>query len=145
MLQTALNTARATRDVELEQASKAHQTYDDALEQELEGEAALSQLDGDMVGTAVEVSLVEGLDASYEDIERLRDLSVSHAAHDEGMDWMAKIANAEAVAQKAKAEFTNSEMKLEMLQHQEKELKAALKELHDAKNALMMKQWEKTE
>jgi len=141
MLHKALDTARATRDVEFERSAAAHQAFDDALEEKLEDQAALSKLDNEAMGTANQVSMVEGLDASYEDTERLRDMSVGHAAHDEGMDWMNKIANAESAAAKAKAEFTSAERKLEVLAHNEKDLKVALHGLHDAKNALMMKKW----
>jgi len=142
MLMKALDTARATRDVEIEQACAAHETFDGAMEEELEGKAALQQIDGDVIGAIQEAGMVEGLDAPYEDTERLRDLSVAHAAHDEGMDWMAKVMNAENVAAKARQDFTGAERKVEQLQKNEAELKAALKELHDAKNTLMRKQWE---
>ena len=143
MLSKALDTARATRDVEMEQASKAHQVFDEAMQEELEAEATLHQFQEDEIGSAQQAGMVEGLDATYEDTERLRDLSVAHAAHDERMDWMNKVTNAEQVAAKAKLEFTSAERKLNQLEQNEAELKAALKELHDTKNELMMKQWEK--
>ena len=82
--------------------------------------------------------MVEGWE---EDTERLRDLSVAHAAHDQGMDWMARVREAERVANQAKMDFTSAEHKVEQLQQNEAELKAALKELHMAKNELLMNQW----
>ena len=126
----------------MERASEAHSTFDQAMKEELEGQEHLQQLDKDVIGAVQQAGMVEGMDDTYEDMERLRDLSVAHAAHDEGMDWMAKVMNAENVAAKARQEFTGAETKLEQLQQNEAELKAALKELHDAKNTLLMKQWE---
>lgn len=142
MLHKALDIARAKRDVELEHSAAAEQTFADAMEEKLQDEAALHRLDGDVMGSVNQVGMVEGLDASYEDTERLRDLSVTHAASDEQMDWMSKVKTAENVAARAKEEFTTSERKLEELEQTEAELKAALKELHEAQNDLKMKQWQ---
>lgn len=143
MLHKALDTARAVRDVELELASKAQQTFADALEEKLENEATLERLDGDVAGTTNQVSLVEGLDDGYEDVERLRDLSVAHAAHDEGMDWRSKVAHAESIVAKAKEEIAKAERKLALLEPTEERLKRALSELHVAQNTLRMQQWGK--
>ena len=142
MLQKALDTARAKRDVELEHVTEAQKTYDEAMKEEMAGEAALHQMEDDIVGSIQQAGMVEGLDETYEDMERLRDLSVVHAAHDQGMDWMAKVHEAERVAQKARMDFTSAEYKVEELKQNEAELKAALKELHIAKNTLLMNQWE---
>jgi hypothetical protein len=141
MLHKALDTARAQRDVEFEHSSSARQTFATALGEEMESEAAFIQANADIKGATNQVNMVEGLDAAYEDTERLRDLSVVHAAHDEEQDWMVKVKNAESIASQAKLEFQNAERKLQELEQQEVELKQALKELHVAKNALMMKKW----
>lgn len=142
MLSKALDTARAKRDVEMEHSANAHKVYDAAMAEEMEGEVALKQIDEDVIGSIQQAGMVEGLDATYEDMERLRDLSVAHAAHDHGMDWMAKVQHAERVARKARTEFRNAERKLCELEENEADLKAALKELHNAKNTLLMNQWE---
>jgi hypothetical protein len=142
MLHKALDTARAKRDVEMEHVLEAHKVYDEAKTEEMVGEAALHQMSDDIHGSIQQAGMLEGLDETYEDTERLRDFSVAHAAHDQGMDWIAKVQEAERVAQKARMDFANAEHKLEELEQNEAELKAALKELHNAKNTLLMHQWE---
>lgn len=141
MLHKALDTARAVRDVEEENSFRARQTYTDALEEKLENEAALGRLDGDVLGTTSQVSLVEGLGSGYDDIERVRDLAVAHAAHDQIRYWQTKLSHAEQVAAQAKQEFTKAENKLSVVEKTEKTLKNALGELHVAQNTLRMQQW----
>lgn len=143
LLTKALATARAKRDVENEHIDSSHKLYDQAMADELECEAVLHIVEEEAAAAENMVSMLETTDDDYEDLERLRDLSVAHAAHHQGEDYRAACLNAEQVALKAKEEMLNAQDSLHRLEQSESELKAALLELHKAKNDLQMRNWAK--
>lgn len=145
MLTKALATARAKRDVDNEHIEASHRLYDEAMADELECEATLHMMGDEAVAAEHMVNMLETIDNDYEDMERLRDLSVAHAAHHQEQDMRAACANAERVALKAKEEMLNAEDSLHMLEKSERELKAALKELTGARQDLQRRMWQQKE
>jgi hypothetical protein len=147
MLTKALATARAKRDVDNEHMEASHRLYDEAMADELECEATLHMVEGEAVAAEHMVNMLEtiGNDNDYEDMERLRDLSVAHAAHHQEQDMRAACANAERVALKAREEMLNAKDSLHVLEKSERELKAALKELTGARQDLQRRLWQQKE
>jgi ribosome-associated translation inhibitor RaiA len=145
MLSKALATARAKRDVDNEHIEASHKLYDEAMADELECEATLHMVQEEAVAAEHMVNMLETIDNVYEDLERVRDLSVAHAAHHQEQDIQTACTNAEQVALKAKQDMLNAEDSLHMLEKSEQELKAALKELQKAKQDLQMRTWQQKE
>lgn len=145
MLTKALATARAKRDVDNEHMEASHRLYDEAMADELECEATLHMVHDEAVAAEHMVNMLETIDNDYEHLERVRDLSVAHAAHHQEQDIKAACANAEQVALKAKAEMRSAEKSLHTLENSEQELKAALKELHEARQDLQRRIWQQKE
>ena len=144
LLTKALATARAKRAVENEHIDASHKLFDQALADELEYEAALHIVEEEATAAENMVSMLETtIDDAYEDLERLRDMSVAHAAHHQQEDYRAACLNAHQVALKAKEEMLNAEDSLHQLEQSENDLKVALLELHRAKNDLQMRKWAK--
>jgi hypothetical protein len=143
LLTKALATTRAKRDVENEHIDASHKLYDQAMADELKCEAILHIVEEEAAAAENMVSMLETTDDDYEDLERLRDLSVAHAAHHQQEDYRAACLNAHQVALKAKEEMMNAQDSLHKLEQSESDLKAALLELHKAKNDLQMQNWAK--
>jgi hypothetical protein len=93
------------------------------------------------VGAAEQAALIESIDAAYEDLERLRDLSVVHAARHLEEDTSAQIVEAQFQELDAKMKREYAVDLLKQLEQNEEELKALLKGLKDSKNELAMKKW----
>ena len=143
LLTKALATARAKRAVENEHVDASHKLHDQAMADELEYESALHMIEEEAVAAENMVSMLETIDDDYEDLERLRDMSVAHAAHHQEEDYRAACLNAHQVALKAKEDMMNAQDSLNQLEQSENDLKAALLELHKAKNDLQMRKWAK--
>ena len=89
-----------------------------------------------------EAAMVENIDAGYEDLERLRDLSVSHAAHQLEEDARDLLVEATFQELKAEEEQHDAMELLSMLEQNEQLLKATIKELRGEKNEEAREKWE---
>ena len=143
MLEKALETTRATRDIQNEHASEAATKLKQAENEEDDAEISLKAAHERVETSEGQTAMIETLDGDYEDEERLRDLSVMHAAHQEEIDLEAIVNSAHAMATQAREELEEANDSLELLAKYETELKATLKEMRLAKQKLAMKEWEK--
>jgi hypothetical protein len=95
----------------------------------------------DAAASEREAALLESIDADYEDRERLRDLSVAHAATHLEEDL--KDLSVEAQFHELKAEVRKEEAEelLHQLEQQERDLKATMEELQNYKKEKNVEKW----
>jgi hypothetical protein len=123
-----------------------------ASDDKMRAHALHEQAQAEAMSAEREAALIESFDAGYEDMERLRDLSVAHASHDlendaEELEMYSSFKELEASAKKEKADIL-----LKLLERNETVLKYSLKQLRDyhykkaAEEWVKAKEeWEKTE
>jgi hypothetical protein len=92
---------------------------------------------------AFEAQLVESMDAQYEDLERLRDMAVQHAAAGEEKDLLAIVESAKKAEENAMKDVESIEKQFKQLQLGEQELKGMLHELRNLKNEKKIHEWHK--
>jgi len=125
-----------------EELDRAHEELVEA-DAELERVQALEkEAHGDAAGAELEASLLESIDAAYEDMERVRDMSVSHASHhleddlkDAEIDSIYKPMEAEDREEKAAETLDRLDANL-------KELRNSVQLLREEKRQRAMKEWD---
>lgn len=125
-----------------EKLSEANEHLQHALGDLEQAQALQDQARGDAAWSEDEASMVESLDAGYEDLERLRDLSVSHAAHQLEEDCRDQVVEATFQELKAESEVEDATELLRMLEENEAHLKAIIQQMREEKNHELKQQWE---
>jgi hypothetical protein len=144
MLEKALNTVAAKRYVEFERESDSSIKIKDALDEAILAEDELHIAHGVAKGAEDQATMVESYDATYEDTERLRDLSVAHAAHRIEKDVAEILKNANAAGANAMNDFLDAERSIQDLESKERLLKVALEEFLNVKRERAIAGWEKS-
>lgn len=93
------------------------------------------------MGAEREAKIIDSIDDAYEDLERVRDLAVSHADHHleedmKDLEIVSTLEEAEAFSKQAEATRL-----LQQLEQNEAELKTMLNELKSLKKDMLMKAW----
>jgi len=99
-----------------------------------QAQALQEEAHGDAEWAEDEAAMVESLDAGYEDMERLRDLSVTHAAQQLEEDARDMVVEATFQELKAEAEQEDAAVLLQKLEQNERLLKVAIQELREEKS-----------
>lgn len=107
-----------------------------------QAQALQEEAHGDAEWSKDEAAMVESLEAGYEDLERLRDLSVTHAAHHLEEDARDLVLEATFQELKAEAEQEDAAELLRKLEQNEAVLKATIQQLREEKNAALKEKWE---
>jgi hypothetical protein len=152
ILEKAVDVADLQRHKQMEIIDEAQKEMIHASDDKMRAHALHEQAQAEAMSAEREAALLESLDAGYEDMERLRDLSVAHASHDlendaEEHELYSSFKELEASAKKEKADIL-----LKLLERNEALLKDSLKQLRDfhykkaAEEWVKAKEeWEKTE
>ena len=90
-----------------------------------------------------EAALLESIDAGYEDMERLRDLSVAHASRDLENDAEEHELYSSFKELDASAKIEKADILLKLLERNEAQLKDSLKQLRDFHYKKAAEQWVK--
>jgi len=125
-----------------EKLEEANEHLQHALSDLEHAQALQEQAHGDAEWSEDEAAMVESLEAGYEDLERLRDLSVHHAAHHLEEDARNQVVEATFQELKAEAEQEDAAELLRMLQENEQILKATIQQLKEEKNHKAREKWE---
>jgi hypothetical protein len=152
ILEKAVDVADLQRHKQMEIIDEAQKELIHASDDKMRAHALHEQAQAEAMSAEREAALIESFDAGYEDMERLRDLSVAHANHDlendaEELEMYSSFKELEASAKKEKADIL-----LKLLERNEYVLKYSLKQLRDyhykkaAEEWVKAKEeWEKTE
>jgi hypothetical protein len=95
----------------------------------------------DAAASEHEASLLESVDADYEDQERVRDLSVAHAAHHLEDDLQDLSVDAQFHELEAEIKQEEAEELLHQLEQQERDLKVTMKEIKNYKKEKNVEKW----
>ena len=127
------------QEEKLEEANEHLQKAIGDLEQ---AQALQEQAHADAEWSQDEANMVESLEAGYEDLERLRDLSVHHAAQHLEEDARELVMEATFQELEAQAEQEDAVNLLRKLEHNERLLKDTIKQLKEEKNQQLREQKE---
>jgi hypothetical protein len=142
MLEKAANMAAFQRYKQEEAVGVAQKKLDQAKGDLSRAQAANSQAHYDAVAAAEQAALVESIDDAYADLERLRDLSVVHAAHHLEEDSQDQLVEALFQELEAEVEEDTAFELLKQLEEHEKQLKETLEELKVFRNEKAMEKHE---
>jgi hypothetical protein len=152
ILEKAVDVADAQRHKQMEIIDEASKELMHASDDKKRAHALHEQARAEAMSAEREAALLESIDAGYEDMERLRDLSVAHASRNlendaEELEMYSSFKELEASAKKEKADIL-----LKLLERNEAQFKDSLKQLRDfhykkaAEDwAKAKEEWEKTE
>jgi hypothetical protein len=145
LLEKAVDFAAVQRYKQMEIIDKAQKELIHASDDRMRAHTLHEQKHAEAMSAEHEAALLDSIDAGYEDMERLRDLSVSHASHDlendaEELEMYSSFKEIEAASKKEKADKL-----LKLIERNEAQFKEALKQLRDLQNKMATKKWEKTE
>lgn len=107
-----------------------------------QAQALYEEARGDSEWAEDEAAMVESLDADYEDLERLRDLSVHHAAQQLVGDLRDQVMESTFQELKAEMELEDATELLDILKRNERALKATIEEMRKEKNAELREKFE---
>jgi hypothetical protein len=144
MLEKAINTVAAKRSVEFERELNSSIKIKDALDEAIVAEDEILIAHGVAKGAEDQATMLETYDATYEDTERLRDLSVAHAAHRIEKDVGEILKTANAAGANAMNDFLDCERSIQDLESKERLLKVALEEFLNVKRERAMARWGKS-
>ena len=139
MLEKALATNTARRDVEYEHKDEANKQCMQALDEVDVADELLEDAHEHAVIIEDEVFMLESMDGEYEVMERLRDLSVAHAAQNEEANADTILHSAQEAAYKASMETLHAKRSLEQLEKYDQELRELLSQIRDEKLKLRQK------
>jgi hypothetical protein len=145
ILEKAVDVAAVQRYKQMEIIDEADKEMMHASDDRMRAHALQEKAHAEAMSAEREAGLVESIDAGYEDLERLRDLSVAHAAHhleDDAGNLAIKSAFSELNAASKKEVATEL---LKQLEENEAQLKDSLKQLRDARNTKAIEEWKKME
>jgi hypothetical protein len=152
ILEKAVDVADVQRHKQMDIIDEAQKELIHASDDKMRAHALHEQAHAEALSADREAALLESFDAGYDDLERLRDLSVAHASHNlendaEELEMYSSFKELEASAKKEKAD-----VRLKLLERNEAQLKDYLKQLRDFhyKKAAeewgkAKEEWEKTE
>jgi hypothetical protein len=145
ILEKAVDVAAVQRYKQMEIIDEAQKELIHASDDRMRAHALRELAHAEAMSAEREADLIESIDAAYEEMERLRDLSVAHAAHHLEND--AKDLEIESAFKELEA---SSKMEagaelLKQLKENEAQLKDSLKQLRDFRNTKAMEEWKKTE
>jgi len=145
MLEKAIDTVAVQKYKQQEVLDEEHEREVHARNDILQARAIEYEAHSDAMSAEHEVKLLESIDAAYEDLERVRDLSVAHAAH--RLEQDAKDIEIDSTFQELEAE-SEEERAAEMIKQLDRnlaQLKASLEELRKTKNEQTRTQWKAEE
>ena len=125
-----------------EKLDQAHEKLDHALGDLEQAQALYEEARGDSEWAEDEAAMVESLDAGYEDMERLRDLSVHHAAHHLEEDARDRVMEATFQELKAELDIEDATELLSILKQNELALKATIQEMRKEKGEALREKFE---
>jgi hypothetical protein len=133
MLEKAMNVAAVQRYQQAELLAQAQEQLAHARMDKERAHTILEQAQQDAQGASLEASLVEHVDEVYEDRERMRDMSVAHAARKMIQD--AKDLEVESAFQEMETEvkMEDAEKMMHEFEQNEVELKETLQQLRQMK------------
>jgi len=142
MLEKAVQLAKQQKVEQEEKLAAAEEEFRHAVGDLEKAELLHRQAQAEGASAENQVEMLETVDSDYEDMERLRDLSVAHSAHQLEQD--AVDLEVDAVFHELEAEGKHEKAKdlLQQLEEKEEDLKATLKELKALKNEKAMESWE---
>jgi hypothetical protein len=145
ILEKAVDVAAVQRYQQMEIVDEAQEELMHATDDRMRAHALHEQAHAEAMSAEHEASLIESLDAGYEDMERLRDLSVAHAAHNlendtEDLEITSAFKEVEASSRKEAAEEL-----LKQLEENEAQLKDSLKQMRDFPNTKAIEEWKNAE
>lgn len=143
ILDKALKTVAGKRDEEYDHKATASAKLKHALAEQDFAEARREEAHNDAVGAEDQTNLLEAYDNDYEDMERVRDLSVAHAAQQVEKDTEAILLRAQETAAKAEEEVKDTTRSIKELEQNEMELKEMMKKIYEVKKGLTMEKWRK--
>jgi hypothetical protein len=143
ILEKAIDVADVQRYKQMEIIDEASKELIHASDDKMRAHALHEQAHAEAMSAEREAALLESIDAGYEDMERLRDLSVAHASHDlendaEEHELYSSFKELEASAKKEKADIL-----LKLLERNEAQLKDSLKQLRDFHYKKAAEEWVK--
>lgn len=141
MLEKAASVTAVQRYMAQDRLEEARMKHERAADDRQRASLWREKAHQDALGAEHEVELVESMNAAYEDLERVRDLSVAHAAHEleEGakdLEIESTFRDLEAIAQMESAEEALIQLKVN-----EEHLKESLKQLREMKSDKAVKDW----
>jgi hypothetical protein len=152
ILEKAVDVAAVQRYKQMEIIDEAQKELIHASDDRMRAHTLHEQAHAEAMSAEHEAALLESIDAGYDDMERLRDLSVAHSSHDlendaEDLEIKSAFKELEASSKKeAAAEL------LKQLEENEAQLKDSLRQLRDfhykkatAEWKKALEEWEKTE
>jgi hypothetical protein len=151
MFKKAIDMTALERYEQIDKLDKAERELQMAHEERNVAEAMHHQAHNDYVAAQEQASMLEessiinDSNDEYHDQERLRDLSVAHAAHHLEDDIKNRIVDARFHELEAEAKVDEAKNVLKNLEEQEQELKATLNELQSLKQNKAMEQWNNLE
>lgn len=125
-----------------EKLERANENLDHALGDLEQAQALYEEARSDSQWAEDEAAMVESLDAGYEDMERLRDLSVHHAAHQLEEDARDMVMEATFQELKAELDIEDATELLSILKQNELALKATIQEMRKEKGAALKEHFE---
>jgi hypothetical protein len=145
ILEKAVDVAAVERYKQMEIIDEAQKELIHASDDKMRAHALHEQAHAEAMSAEREADLIESIDAAYEDMERLRDLSVAHAAHhleNDAEDLEIKSAFKEL---EASSKMDAAADLLKQLEENEAQLKDSLKQLREFRNTKAVEEWKKTE
>lgn len=142
MFEKAAETNAFQKYEQEEKLSEANEHLQQAMGDLERAQALQEEAHGDAAWAEDEAAMVESLDAGYEDLERLRDLSVNHAAHQLEEDARDLVVQATFEELKAEVEQEDAAELLRKLEQNKKILKATIQQLRDEKSQHLKDKWE---
>jgi len=144
MLEMAVDITALQRYRQLELVRSAQKELRQSLDDLQRAKSLKEQAHGEAMSAEHEAQLLESIDAAYEDLERLRDLSVSHAAHHLEHDAKELEIESSFKELEASSQLEEAEAAIEQLEHNEQFLKDSLDALRSVKHDRDMEEWKKS-
>jgi hypothetical protein len=143
MIEKAIKITGAMRDVNAEHMTSAEKELKHALEDEELSEEMMAQAHKDSEAAMKQTLMLESMGDGYESIERLRDMSVAHAAHHVEEDAKSLYTAAKHEEEHAKGILDDASETLAALERNEADLKTALQGLRSLKREKENAEWRK--
>eukprot|EP00978_Attheya_sp_CCMP212_P014316 scaffold36394_cov54-Attheya_sp.AAC.2 len=143
MIEKAIKITGAMRDVNTEHMASAEKELKHALENEELSEEMMAQAHKDSEAAMKQTLMLETMEDGYESMERLRDMSVAHAAHHVEEDAKSLYTAAKHEEEHAKSILDDASDTLAALEKNEADLKTALQGLRSLKREKDSAEWRK--
>lgn len=143
MIETGIKMCAAQRDLEMEHLAAAEEAVKHAVGDEELAKSLETQAHNDAIVAEKHAGMLESMDDDYDNVERVRDMSVAHAAHHVEDDAKAMFDAAKKEEIRARDYEAEATRILEQLEHNEAEMKDTLKQLQAQKMEKDVEGWKK--